>query len=184
MNSKGWKIREPDGIYFLTFTTVQWVDVFTRLEHRLVLLESLEYCQINKGLEIFAWVIMSNHIHLVVRSKENFKLSDTIRDFKKFTSVKIKRQINTRIESRRSWMKDVFETAGKNNKNNWYFQLWQQKSHPVLLSTNYMLKQRINYTHNNPVKAGIVLEPHYYLYSSSSNYADLGGLLKVNVLQL
>ncbi len=82
------RIYNQQGVYFVTFTVHQWVDVFTRNEYKDIIVDSLRYCQNAKGLDIYAWVLMSNHLHLIIGSKQN-KLSDIIRDFKKFTSSKI-----------------------------------------------------------------------------------------------
>ena len=83
----GYKISEQDQIYYLTLEVVEWIDLFTRKSYKDLLIESLAYCHQNKSLEIFAFVIMSNHLHLLARSG-NGTLSDTIRDFKSFTSKK------------------------------------------------------------------------------------------------
>jgi putative transposase len=76
-------------------------------------------------------------------------------------------------ESRRDWLVWFFERAGRRNSNNTNFQFWQQHNHPIELNTNDMIDQRLNYIHNNPVEAGIVLSPEDYLYSSAINYAGL-----------
>ena len=102
--SKGftsYKIEDQEALYFLTFSTVGWVDLFTRRKYKDVLIESLKYCQEEKGLELYCWVIMSNHVHLIARAKEGFRLSDILRDFKKFTSKKIIKEIEEQGESRR-----------------------------------------------------------------------------------
>ena len=85
MKNDGYKIRDQHGIYFLTFAVVEWVDVFTRKEYADIVIESLRYCIQHKGLKLYAWCIMSNHVHLIV-SAEQGNLSDVLRDFKKFTS--------------------------------------------------------------------------------------------------
>ena len=86
--STKYKIYNQEGIYFITFSTVQWVDIFTRPIYVDILLESIQYCQKNKGLQVYAWVIMSNHVHMIISCKKG-RLSDLIRDLKKFTSSKI-----------------------------------------------------------------------------------------------
>ncbi|MGK0363009.1 MAG: putative transposase [Saprospiraceae bacterium] len=84
------KIMDQYGINYLTLTVVDWADVFTRKECRAILIESLRHCQEHKGLEFFAYLVVSNHIHLVARAtKEGTTLSDILRDFKKYTSNKI-----------------------------------------------------------------------------------------------
>jgi len=116
MTSDNWFINDQNAVYFLTFTIVDWVDVFTRKEYKNVITDSLNYCVENKGLEVFSWCLMSNHLHLVCRTTENFSISDTIRDFKKFTAKTILEKIETEPESRRDWMLHRFEFAGKFDK--------------------------------------------------------------------
>ena len=62
--SRKYKFYEPNGLYFISFAVVYWIDVFTRNEYKDIVLESWKYCQENKGLEIYAWCIMTNHIHM------------------------------------------------------------------------------------------------------------------------
>ncbi|CAN5150188.1 hypothetical protein BH23BAC1_BH23BAC1_41100 [soil metagenome] len=103
--------------------TVEWVDVFTRKEYIEVVLESLKYCQSEKGLTIYAWCIMTNHVHLIISAKEGYIISGIVRDFKKFTSVAIVNSIaDNSIESRKNWMLWIFKKAGAKNSNNKNFQ--------------------------------------------------------------
>ena len=164
-------IRDQNGLYFVTFTVVNWVDVFIRDEYREIIIESLRFCQKNKGLKVYAYCIMTSHVHLIISSKEGFNLSETIRDFKSFTSGKLKRCImeNGR-ESRRKWLMEMFRHAGEQNKRNTGFQLWQQDNHPIELDINEMMEQRLNYIHNNPVVAGFVNDPNSWVWSSCADY--------------
>ncbi|HET6244520.1 MAG TPA: transposase [Bacteroidia bacterium] len=84
----GYQIKEQDKLQFVTLQVVEWGDIFTRQKYRDIITLNLAYCQKNKGLEIYAWVIMSNHIHLLVRSQKE-EWSDVLRDFKSYTSKKI-----------------------------------------------------------------------------------------------
>jgi len=130
MQSQGYKIRDEGGIYFITFATVQWVDVFTRRIYADIVLDSLSYYCKNKGLKLFTWCIMSNHLHLIVQA-EHGKLSDIVRDFKKFTSKAIIKAIEVnKEESRRNWMLWIFKKAGESNNRNEYYQFWQQEIIP------------------------------------------------------
>ena len=165
------KIYDQYGLNFVTFTIVDWVDIFTRKVYCDLILESLKYCQREKKLHIHAFVIMSNHVHLVVSAEEdNCKLSDIIRDFKKFTSKKIVKTIKLTPESRRKWMLEVFEENGRNNSDNEKYQVWQQGTGVVGLWSMKIIWQKINYIHFNPVKAGWVFEPQDYVYSSAGAY--------------
>jgi len=109
--STKYKATTTDEAYFITITTVGWVDVFTRLNQKYVITNSLKYCQYHKGLEIYAWTLMSNHLHLFCKATNGFVLSDVIRDFKKFTSKKIIETIIQQPESRREWMLNYFKEA-------------------------------------------------------------------------
>jgi REP element-mobilizing transposase RayT len=172
--SRKYKIQDQDRLYFVTFTVVQWLDVFIRREYKDVFLDSIRYCQLNKGLEVYAYCIMSSHVHMIIGRKGDQKLEGIIRDIKKFTSVKIVEAIkNNPQESRKDLLIWLFERAGQSNSNNTNFQFWQQHNHPIELNTNEMIDQRLNYIHNNPVESGIVLSPEDYLYSSAINYAGL-----------
>ena len=175
--STGYKITEKDGLYFLTFQIVGWVDIFTRKKYKDIAIESFKYCQENKGLDLFAYVIMSNHIHLMARSQSG-DLSGTIRDFKNYTSGKLLEYLEENTESRRDWMKMVFEYHGK-SKNKQTNQIWTHENHAELIYSQKFIEQKINYIHNNPVKAGIVEKAEDYLYSSARNYADLESVIEI-----
>jgi len=84
-----YKVRDSSAIYFITLTIIDWVDLFTRQVYKHLILDSINYCRLNKGLKIYAYVIMTSHIHLIVSCQKEYKLEDTIRDFKKFTSKKL-----------------------------------------------------------------------------------------------
>lgn len=175
--STGYKIVEKDGLYYLTFQVVGWVDIFTRKIYRDIAVESLKYCQLNKGLNIFAYVIMSNHIHLLAQSTTE-DLSGTIRDFKNYTSKQFLGVINTGEESRSDWMKVVFKYHGKFKKQQ-TCQLWTHENHAELIYSQKFIEQKLGYIHNNPVRAGIVEKAEDYLYSSARNYAGLGSVLDI-----
>ncbi|WP_317174253.1 transposase [Chryseobacterium muglaense] len=97
---EGYTIKDQEKPHFITCTVVDWIDIFTRKVYKDIAVSSLEYCIKEKGMILYGYVIMSNHIHLIVQSKEG-KLSDLIRDFKKFTSKNILEAIQTEPESRR-----------------------------------------------------------------------------------
>jgi REP element-mobilizing transposase RayT len=137
--------------YFLTLTVVGWVDVFTRECYSEIIVESLEYCRKNKGLEVYAFVIMSNHIHLIVRRQEGL-LSDVIRDFKSFTAKRIIHKIETNAkESRKDWLLHLFKFHAKFKQQNESYQFWQKTSYPVELFSHKIFNQKLYYIHNNPV---------------------------------
>ena len=180
--SRNYKIQDKEGIHFITFATVGWVDVFTRLIYRKILIDSITFCQKAKSLVVYAWCIMSNHAHLILRSK-SADLSGTIRDLKKYTSKKCIEIIQIENESRREWMLKLFKSAGKVNSNNSAYQSWRQGNKPVELFSNEVFDQKLRYIHMNPVESGIVENPEEYLHSSARDYAGVKGLLDIEFLE-
>ncbi|HVX26968.1 MAG TPA: transposase [Parafilimonas sp.] len=164
-----YRIKDQYVAYFITLTVIDWVDVFTRKEYKDTLIESLKYCIQNKGLHVYEFVIMSNHLHAII-SSDKLPLSDIIRDFKKFTAKQIIEQIINSNESRKEWLLKKFAFAGARNSNNKTYQFWQQDYHAVELSNEKMWRQRTDYIHNNPVRAGFVEHAEDYLYSSARFY--------------
>jgi len=158
----------PDELYFVTLTIVDWINLFTRVEYKEFIIENLQYCQKNKGLEIFEYVIMTNHIHLICRGND-VPLSDILWDFKTFTSKGLFKMIeNNPNESRQRWLLKSFRSHGKKNPLNRNFQVWQNFNSPTILTYNEIIDQKVEYIHQNPVKAGIVSQPEDYVYSSAN----------------
>ncbi len=156
-------ILDQKGVHFLTFTVHQFVDVFTREVYINILIESIKHCQKEKGLQVYGWVIMSNHCHFIFDST-NIKLSDIIRDLKKFTAKKIFDAIeNNEKESRKRWLMWLLK---KDNKI-WF---WEEGYHGEEIWTKEFFEVKLNYIHQNPVKAGIVEKEEEYIWSSASDY--------------
>ena len=175
--------RITGEVYFVTDTVVDWVDIFTRPVYKHIIVDSLKYCQQHKGLIIYAWVLMSNHLHAIVGTTGENTLSDIWRDFKKFTSKEIIATIKTEIsESRSEWMLNRFEYSGKNDKKIKNYRFWQEGNDAQGIYLNEYFEQKLNYIHYNPVKAEIVNRPEDYRYSSAIDYAGGKGLLKVVVV--
>ena len=170
--SRALKIKDPDGLYFVTFTVVHWIDLFIRKDYKDIMTDSLKHCQENKGLVVHAFVNMTSHVHLIVsRRTDGEQLSSIIRDFKKYTSGKLLKAIKEIPESRREWLLRAFGQAGRSNPNNSRYQVWIQDNHPVELVTKKFVRQKLDYVHNNPVESGFVFSAHDYVYSSACAYA-------------
>lgn len=176
--STGYKIEDQEALHYVTFQIVNWVDIFTRQVYRDIVIDSLKFCQANKGLEIYAFVVMLNHIHILLRSSIG-KLSDTIREFKSFTAKQMLLAIEMEAESRRDWMLNLFEFAAKQHKRNEKYQVWTHDNHAELIYSDRFIMQKINYIHENPVRSGIVEKPEDYLYSSAKAFADLPCMLDI-----
>jgi REP element-mobilizing transposase RayT len=169
--ARKYAIYDQQAIHFVTFTVINWLDVFIRDEYRQIIIDSLIYCSQHKGLNVHAYCIMTSHIHLILSVRDGHNLSDVIRDMKTHTAVQLRKAIREHPgESRRGWLLWMGERAGKKNKRNADFQLWQQHNHPIELSTVAMTEQRLDYIHNNPVEAGFVDDPTAWVWSSCRAY--------------
>jgi REP element-mobilizing transposase RayT len=127
---EGYVIRDQTLPHFITATVVDWIDVFTRKTYRDTVIECLDYCIEHKGMVLYGYVIMSNHIHLIVQSSDG-KLSDLIRDFKKFIATTVLEKIQIEPESRREWMLERFKLATESHSRNKNYQFWQYGNHPA-----------------------------------------------------
>ena len=174
-------IRDQEKIHFITSTVVDWIDLFTRKTYKDVVIDSLDFCIKNKGMLLYGYVIMSNHIHLVIQSK-NGKLSDLIRDFKKFTAKNILKKIQTEPESRREWMLERFKKATETHSRNTNYQFWQYGNHAEEIYSHKFMWSKLDYIHLNPVRAGLVEKASDYVYSSASNYMNDKGLLEIEIV--
>jgi len=181
MSTGGYKIWNKEGIHLISFATVEWIDVFTRKEYREIVVESIRHCQKEKGLQLYSWCIMSNHVHLIASAKNN-DLSEVLRDFKKYTSKQLLKAIAEHPEeSRRDWMLLLFKQAGESNSRNSSYQFWRQDNQPKECYSSHFTKQKMDYVHNNPVAAGIVERAEDYLYSSAGDYYGTAkGLLEID----
>ena len=170
--SRKYKFREKEGAYFVSFATVNWIDVFTRDLYFSIITESLNYCRKEKGMELYGYCIMPSHVHLIFRSALGDP-SGLMRDFKGYTSRKLLKCIEDNgQESRKEWLLWMFERAGKKNSNVKQKQFWQQHNHPIEIWSLKVFEQKLNYIHQNPVETGFVTDPIDWKYSSARNYSN------------
>lgn len=181
--SRNYKFHNPEGVYFVSFAVVEWLDVFTRSIYRDILLNSLRYCQAHKGLEVFAWCIMPNHVHLVFRTQGKHKPELVLGDFKRYTSRECVKAIRENVhESRKEWLLQHFKQAASKSSNVRHYQFWRHDNKPIELCSNRVIAEKIKYVHQNPVEEGLVFSAEDYVYSSATDYAGGQGLLKGVVL--
>jgi REP element-mobilizing transposase RayT len=174
-------IRDQHAKYFLKLTVINWIDAFSRKELRDIVVDSLNFCSEAKGLDLYAWVIMSNHVHLVASCKPPHRMSDFLRDFKKFTSKKIVEMIQKIPESRKDWLLDKFSFEARRTGRARDYKFWTDGNHAIDLdNSNIDIIEKISYIHDNPVRAGLVRNADDYLYSSACDYSRKEkGLVKI-----
>lgn len=163
----------PDDLYFVTLIVVDWINLFDRQVYKNIIVDNLNYCVEKEGLDIYAYVIMSNHLHMVCRRRDK-DLKELLGRFKSYTSKELLKEIESNNqESRKEWLLDLFQKAAKRNKQYSKYHLWQYTDHPVELYSNAVIDQKIEYIHQNPVRADIVTEPQYYKYSSANEMSPV-----------
>jgi len=172
---------ESQACYFLTFNTVDWVDIFIRPVYKQIIVHSLNHFIDHKGLNIYAWCLMSNHLHLVVQVKEGHSFAVTMRQLKKRMAQKIMEVMEDEPDLRKEWIKGRFENFSLCLKRIEKHPLWQDCNHPVHIEAGnrILLLQNIRYVHENPVRDRIVESPEEYLYSSARDYAGMKGLVDI-----
>jgi putative transposase len=155
--------------YFVTWTLIDWLALFAESRYRQIVLDALNYLRANKHTQLNAFVVMSTHVHAVLWPDDGINLSDVTRDFKRFTSRKISK------EAEQQGSKELllaFKNARKANRAQDVstYQVWQEDSHPEAIFTEIFAKQKIDYIHLNPVRAGIVKTAEEWMYSSARAY--------------
>jgi hypothetical protein len=173
MTRSRYRIFEDHYPHFLTCTVVAWLPVFTRPETVQIVLDSWQFLQAKERLSLFGYVILENHLHLTARSPDRSK---EIGDFKSFTA----RQIVDYLRSQQATtLLRQLEFHKARHKADQQYQLWQEGSHPQQITDEDVMRQKLEYIHNNPVKRGYVDEPAHWRYASARNYAGRPGLIEV-----
>ena len=179
--SRKYKFHNKEGLYFVSFAVVNWIDLFIRNEYCEIIIESLDYCRKNKGLEIYCWCIMTSHVHLIIRAKNNDP-ETVLGKFKEFTSKKLRKAIEENlIESRKELILWMFKQAGSTSSNVKEFQLWQHHNKPIELWNINVIEQKISYIHQNPVVSGYVNKAEDWKYSSAIDFSGENGLLEIDL---
>ncbi len=180
--SRKYKFHNKEGLYFVSFATINWIDVFVRDHYFMLMLDSLNFCRKSKGMEIFCYCIMPSHVHLIFRTTHNDP-GAILRDLKTYTSKKMQKTIaENPLESRKDWIIRMMAEEGKSKSNIKHFQFWQQHNKPIELWSSYIIDQKVDYIHMNPVEAGFVLEPEHWKYSSAIDYSGGKGLLEIDFI--
>jgi len=180
--SRQYKFHNKEGLYFVSFATVYWIDVFVRDIYNSTIVDNLNFYSREKGMEIFCWCIMPSHIHLIFRDRfmEPEKL---LGRFKSYTSKALQHAIMANeSESRKEWMLWMFKRAASKTSNVKNGMFWQHHNKPIELWSRDVIEQKANYIHNNPVDAGFVILPEHWKYSSAADYCGAKGLVDTKLL--
>jgi len=177
--SDKYKIFDGDEVYFVTFTITDWIDVLADDKYKMIIIDSVRYCQTNKGLVVYGYCIMPNHVHMIIQATHQFTLSEVLRDLKKFTANTIIKKLTDDNSVEASETLKKFYEAGKHLTRIKNYKVWKDGNRAKLIYTNKFLWEKLNYIHKNPVEKGLCIEPWDYLFSSATNYTDKKSLLDV-----
>jgi REP-associated tyrosine transposase len=173
MTRTRYQIYETEYAYFITSTINGWLPVFTRRDAVNIIFESWKHLQQARELKLFAYVILDNHLHMVVSAPE---LPGVMQSFKSWTARKI---IDLLKECGGGTLLRQFKAMKLNHKTQSEYQVWQEGGKPKQIQNDEMMWQKINYTHNNPLKRGFVDDAVHWRWSSARNYAGQIGLIDV-----
>jgi putative transposase len=172
MGRSRYRIVDPKLPHFVTCTVLHWIPVFTRPATVEILLDSLRFLT-RDGLQVYAYVILENHLHMLLQSRQ------LDRDMARFKSYTAKQLIAYLSENNVTAILEQLAFYKKAHKDDRAYQFWQEGYHPEWIQNEEMMRQKVDYVHQNPVKRGYVDLPEHWRYSSARNYLGQPGLLEV-----
>ena len=161
-------VFDPTHLYFITTTTVKRARIFRRDVVKRIIADSLNYMRVQHWINLYAFVIMPNHVHLIVRFLEGHTLPDVMREFKKHTARQIIRQYHAENNYRGL---EFLEQAASHIPEQRY-KVWEDGYDARNLFSPDFLRQKIEYVHNNPCQPRwrLVERPEQYPWSSARYY--------------
>lgn len=179
-------VTNQHACHYITFNTVDWVDVFIKPVYKQIIVDALNEFIDTRGLIVYAWCLMTNHLHLLLQAKDGTGLSMIERDFKKITTSRILDALDMEPDLRRGWMLERFEHFSQSLKKIEKYQVWQSCSNPEFLDFKqpFKVREHLTYVHENPVRDKIVYLPEDYVFSSAGDYAGKKGLVHVTVIDM
>ena len=157
--------------FFVTFSVVGHTPIFEQAQCRDIIIDNLGFYQERGDFTIIAYVVMPNHIHIVVNVKKNLSVSLCIGNFKRITSRQISKHLHD--TGNHALIKRLLIAAEQEPAKD--TKIWKPRFDSFVLNNIDTLNQKIQYIHNNPVKAGLVENPNDWPYSSASSYSGCTG---------
>lgn len=163
-----YRITEGIGVYFITFTVIDWLPVFIDETAISILIDSLKFCIERKNLRVNAYVVMPNHLHAIVFDAEfdPKNLERSLTDFRKFTGKQLADHIDTH------YSQSIASILYGHNCTDRERRFWQSGWHAEGIFTNPFWQQKLDYLHWNPCRKGLVRLPQAWRYSSAAFWLD------------
>lgn len=173
MGRSRYKIYEPTHPHFVTCTILHWLPIFTRKESVQIVIDCLKFLQEKDDLKLYAYVILENHLHMVVQSND---LQKSMQSFKQYTAKQILEMLK---KGNVTTILDQLAFYKKAHHKEKTYQVWEEGYQPKIMQTDAMMISKIKYIHENPVKRGYVDEAIHWRYSSARDYEDMDGLIEI-----
>jgi len=174
MGRSRYVILEPDKPHFLTCTVVEWLPVFTRPNAVQILLDSWRHQRAHDGLRLYGYVILENHLHFVAQAP---RLDKCVSSFKSYTAARLIELLEANQAER---LLSRLRFAKRAHKTDREYQFWQEGSHAEMVFSEAVMREKLDYIHQNPVKRGYVDLPEHWRYSSARDYAGQQGLMELD----
>tara|TARA_R100000908_G_scaffold45503_4_gene21733 strand:- start:25725 stop:26441 length:717 start_codon:yes stop_codon:yes gene_type:complete len=175
MGRSRYRIHEEHNPYFITSSVINQIALFKNPKLVKIILDGLIFLQEERNIELNAYVVMENHIHIIAKGTN---LGEHIRNFKSFSA----HQIIKALKKKKDHLSlNKLKQAKKSHKIESEHQVWEESYHPKQLFTYKMVAQKMDYIHFNPVKRGYVDEPSHWRYSSARNYDGRAGLIPITM---
>jgi putative transposase len=175
MGRSRFKIFENSSPYFITSTIIEWMPLFSIPKIAGIIIDTLNFMIKNDRIEIFGYVIMENHIHLIVQSEN---LNKEIADFKSFTARKTIDYLKEYHYVDMLKKLEFFKLSQRTDRN---YQVWQEGVHPEQIINRKIMIEKLEYIHNNPLRRGYIDEAVHWRYSSARNYGGFKGVIEINM---
>lgn len=175
---------DKQACHFITLNTVDCVDIFIRPVYKQVIVHTLNHFIDSKGLIVYSWCLMTNHLHLLVQPRTGHLLDEIEMQYKAFSTQKILAAIDTEPETRREWLLKRFEDYTNAPGSVRQYNIWQNRSSRSIIEMDQpaQLVEYYEYIHENPVRERFVDQAPDFPYSSARDYAGYRGLVNISKL--
>jgi putative transposase len=171
MKRRHWLLQTLNPTSFITTSIVESTPIFTHEEPLKILLNNINFYSANCYIQIHGFVIMPNHIHLLLTGENQKSISQFMGRLKQYSSRQI---INWCIQNREVILLKTFSLSAKETKRNHNYKVWQSGFHNVVITEYKNLLIKLNYIHNNPVQDrwNLCKNSADYPHSSSRYYLN------------
>jgi len=151
-------------LQFYTATILEWKHLLKPNKYKQIISSSLAFLVKENRVKVFGFVIMSNHVHIIWQGTELYSLKHTQLSFMKFTA----QQIKFDLEKSHPEVLAHFMVDSKDRK----YQIWERNPLCIDIMSSEVFIQKLNYIHENPVKAALCKDATDYEYSSAKHYSN------------